>query len=517
VTWPPNELHNRARLRRSTSRLAWTAPRSPDSPDNSHRGSPRRRRRRRQWRRLGVDVDVDVDVDDDDDEYVDAYVNVTEPMLEGEEKATIAELGAQIRTEVEAYMSGRHVIHNSSRLRMLIASSPGGWVPVHVLAGSTRLQEITGDSSTIISALRDQKSEVVELHTSGKFVRRRKPLPLAVSSKSEAWIQEQVEYFFGDRYLLSHAPVLTQLHDEGWVPLSTVAEWRKLNRMRVKEKKSRRSSDILKRVLNRSSLVEVDWVGDRVRRRIPLPLSRGAVKTSSYLSAGLGLAESAAYKAAGVLAWRLHGGEVQILMGIDKVGGSRLNFLGGIRDRTDVDAAYTAVREFFEESGSMMTEEMKSQMLAEFRQSPSISTPRDPAVSDIPSDHPNIPVTATKRKRKGMSRVMWFAMSQYAMYFYKWPYFDLTPAFNRKPKGEMEELMWVPLRLLLHSPTDVTMHGRTLPLRGFSIDVLRDEKMRQALVKIGNKAKSATTDDTNKMMMPLRRQANMPPPIVKQL
>jgi len=92
---------------------------------------------------------------------------------------------------------------------------------------------------------------------------------------------------------------------------------------------------------------------------------------------------------------------------------------------------------------------MKSKMLGEFRRGGGSSE------------------NSTAAESSNLKRVLWFAESRYALYFYRWPYFDLTPYFNRRPRGEMEELMWVSLSELVSSPTTVKIKERILPLRSF--------------------------------------------------
>lgn len=71
----------------------------------------------------------------------------------------------------------------------------------------------------------------------------------------------------------------------------------------------------------------------------------------NYLCRALLDVDERNYKAAGVLALRRVGTSWQVLLGAERARGNALSALGGKRDKGEKDSAFTAAREFAEESG----------------------------------------------------------------------------------------------------------------------------------------------------------------------
>ena len=86
------------------------------------------------------------------------------------------------------------------------------------------------------------------------------------------------------------------------------------------------------------------------------------VSSASYTSQQLQDQEARGFKSAGILPYRKgDDNKIWVLLGLERRYRSDptlfLNFLGGMRDRTDRDAADTAVRELYEETGSLLGQE----------------------------------------------------------------------------------------------------------------------------------------------------------------
>jgi len=156
----------------------------------------------------------------------------------------------------------------------------------------------------------------------------------------------------------------------------------------------------------------------------PQSPSKYSLAKASYISTRLEESEANNYKSAGVLAYRIKDNNIQVLLGSEpRIEGPHcLNLLGGKRDKEDVDAEYTGLREFIEESGHILTKHQASLYFA-FRTKP--------------------------------EKVIWNAHGKYALFLHKLDaeHHDLPEKYNnlqsRGPSSEMDHLYWLDLKGLI--------------------------------------------------------------------
>ena len=162
-----------------------------------------------------------------------------------------------------------------------------------------------------------------------------------------------------------------------------------------------------------------------ISKRSPYPQKK--LTKASYVSPLLLPGDAAYYSAAGVFAYRLTAKKkLEVLVGIEdqwdkrsmKPLPDRVNFLGGKREEEkDMSASNTAVREFWEESGGILS------------------------------------VASRARMSASMEAVLWYRPGKYAMFIHRLhpEDHDLPKKYNnldseRKAElAEMKKLLWLPL------------------------------------------------------------------------
>jgi 8-oxo-dGTP pyrophosphatase MutT (NUDIX family) len=174
----------------------------------------------------------------------------------------------------------------------------------------------------------------------------------------------------------------------------------------------------------------------------------------------------------------------------------QFNFLGGKREASDENAGRTAVREFWEESGQLISHEDVGKIFNDL-------THFDPATSP--------------------SRVFWHYGGKYALFLYHLPVsvpqwaLQLVEAYKnseaRPPGSEMDALYWVELAhlvsLLKMSQPEISleMNGRTYKAARFMASVLRSHALVSYLESLLN-VDTASTSGTSPVSKTSGTQTN---------
>ncbi|KAG2228161.1 hypothetical protein INT45_009207 [Circinella minor] len=87
----------------------------------------------------------------------------------------MSEVDAKILKQVEFYFSDSNFPFDKY-LYLLSKKNSEGWVPLNIVAGFKKMKMITEDINVVVSALRSNNSDLVELNEEGDQIRRTKPL-----------------------------------------------------------------------------------------------------------------------------------------------------------------------------------------------------------------------------------------------------------------------------------------------------------------------------------------------------
>ncbi|KAJ8656671.1 hypothetical protein O0I10_007750 [Lichtheimia ornata] len=87
----------------------------------------------------------------------------------------MADVAPKILKQVEFYFSDSNLPFDKF-LWTLKEKNSEGWVPLATIAGFKKMKMLTEDLPTVVAAIRDQPSELVELDESGENIRRKTPV-----------------------------------------------------------------------------------------------------------------------------------------------------------------------------------------------------------------------------------------------------------------------------------------------------------------------------------------------------